>query len=75
MFRVLSRPMPPLDVATGEVQTRCRPRHRHQEFAGFLRQIRKSVPEDLDVHLIVDNTQPIAIHDAVLAELSVVSGT
>ncbi|MFO8237760.1 MAG: IS630 family transposase [Prochlorococcaceae cyanobacterium] len=44
-----------LDVATGEVFTQCRPRHRHQEFLGFLRQIEKSVPEDLDVHLIVDN--------------------
>jgi putative transposase len=42
-------------VATGEVLTQCRPRHRHQEFLGFLRQIEKSVPEDLDVHLIVDN--------------------
>ena len=44
-----------LDVATGEVITQCKPRHRHQEFLGFLRQIEKSVPEDLDVHLIVDN--------------------
>jgi putative transposase len=44
-----------LDVATGEVLTQCRPRHRHQEFLGFLRQIEESVPEDLDVHLIVDN--------------------
>jgi putative transposase len=44
-----------LDVATGEVITQCKPRHRHQEFLGFLRQIEKSVFEDLDVHLIVDN--------------------
>ncbi len=44
-----------LDVATGEVLTQCRPRHRHQEFLGFLRQIEKSVTEDLDVHLIGDN--------------------
>jgi putative transposase len=44
-----------LDVATGEVISQCKPRHRHQEFLGFLRQIEKSVPEDLDVHLIVDN--------------------
>jgi putative transposase len=40
--------------------TRCRPRHRHQEFLGFLRQIEKSVPVDLDVHLIVDNSAPIS---------------
>ena len=44
-----------LDVATREVLTQCRPRHRHQEFLGFLRQIEKPVQEDLDVHLIVDN--------------------
>jgi putative transposase len=45
-----------LDVATGEVLTQCRPRHRSQEFLAFLRQIETSVPEDLDVHLVVDNT-------------------
>jgi putative transposase len=44
-----------LDVATGGVLTQYKPRHRQQEFLGFLRQIEKSVPEDLDVHLIVDN--------------------
>ncbi len=44
-----------LDMATGEVLPQCGPRHRHQEFLGFLRQIETSVPEDLDVHLIVDN--------------------
>ncbi len=44
-----------LDVATGEVLTQFRPRHRHQEFLGFLRQIETSVPEDLDIPLIVDN--------------------
>ena len=44
-----------LNVATGEVLTQCKPRHRQQEFLGFLRQIVKSVPEDLAVHLIVDN--------------------
>jgi putative transposase len=44
-----------LDVAIGQVITRCKPRHPHQEFLGFLRQIEKSVPEGLDIHLIVDN--------------------
>jgi putative transposase len=43
-----------LDVATGEVLIQCKPRHRNQEFLGILRQIEKSVLEDLDVHLIVD---------------------
>ena len=42
-------------MATGEVITQCKPRHRHQELLAFLRQIERSVPEDLDVHLIVDN--------------------
>ncbi len=44
-----------LDVATGEVLAQCRPRHRHQEFLAFLRHIDRSVPESLDVHLVVDN--------------------
>ena len=44
-----------LDVATGEVLTQCKPRHRHQEFLQFLRHIDANVPADLDVHLIVDN--------------------
>ena len=30
-------------------------RHRHQEFLAFLRHIEASVPESLDVHLVVDN--------------------
>lgn len=42
-------------MATGEVITQCKPRQRHQEFLGFLRQIEKSVPEDLNIHLVVDN--------------------
>jgi putative transposase len=44
-----------LDVATGEVITQCKRRHRHQEFLAFLRHIDSSVPEQFDVHLIVDN--------------------
>ena len=36
-----------LDVTTGEVLTQCKPRHRHQDILGFLRQIEKSVSEDL----------------------------
>ena len=44
-----------LDVATGRVIGRCRPRHRHQEFLQFLRHIDESVPEDLELHLVVDN--------------------
>jgi len=44
-----------LDLASGRVLTQCRQRHRHQEFLQFLRHIEASVPEDLEVHLIVDN--------------------
>jgi putative transposase len=44
-----------LDVANGTVLGRCQPRHRHQEFLAFLKQIDHNVPTDLDIHLIVDN--------------------
>lgn len=44
-----------LDVASGRVLTKCKQRHRHQEFLGFLRDIDASVPKKLDVHLVVDN--------------------
>src|SRR6202171_1903517 len=44
-----------LDTAKGKVLTQCLPRHRHQEYLGFLREIEKNVPETLDVHIIVDN--------------------
>jgi transposase len=44
-----------LDVATGIVFTECKPRHRHQEFLAFLRRLDACIPQELDVHLIVDN--------------------
>ena len=44
-----------LDIATGQVLTQCKARHRHQEFLQFLRRIDGSIPADLDVHLVVDN--------------------
>ena len=44
-----------LDIASGEVLTQCKPRHRHQEFLQFLRHIDASVPKDLEVHLVIDN--------------------
>jgi len=44
-----------LDIATGEVITQCKARHRHQEFLSFLRSLEANVPEDFDLHLIVDN--------------------
>ena len=44
-----------LDVATGQVLSQCKMRHRHQEFLSFLRNLDASIPKNLDVHLIVDN--------------------
>ncbi|MFG1661301.1 IS630 family transposase [Micromonospora chersina] len=44
-----------LDVATGKVIGSVHRRHRQQEFLRFLRRINDSVPQDLDVHLILDN--------------------
>jgi len=44
-----------LDIATGKVLTSCKRRHRHQEYLQFLKQIDESVPENLEIHLVVDN--------------------
>ena len=44
-----------LDTAKGKVLTKCRQRHRHQEYLSFLREIEKNVPKNLEVHIIVDN--------------------
>lgn len=44
-----------LDVATGQVLTQCKPRHRHQEFLQFLKHIDANVPPELEIHLVVDN--------------------
>src|ERR687892_121633 len=45
-----------LDVASGHVIADLTPRQRAEEFRRFLNLIDKSVPADLDVHLIVDNS-------------------
>jgi putative transposase len=44
-----------LDVQNGTVLADCKPRHRHQEFLAFLRNIEANVPAQMDIHLIVDN--------------------
>lgn len=44
-----------LDVINGNIISSCKPRHRHQEFLSFLRQIDKDTPKELDLHIIVDN--------------------
>ncbi len=44
-----------LDVKTGEVIGQCHRRHRAAEFRKFLDAIEAAVPENLDIHLVVDN--------------------
>jgi len=44
-----------LDIANGTVITQSKPRHRHQEFLSFLRNIDKNVPSELELHLVLDN--------------------
>lgn len=45
-----------LNVLPGHLSTAiCMPRHRHQEWLRFLRQLERDTPPDLDLHLIVDN--------------------
>jgi transposase len=44
-----------LDVASGKVIADLTPRHRAEEFRRFLNLIDNSVPEGLDVHVIIDN--------------------
>src|ERR1700716_2631315 len=44
-----------LDVATGQVIGETHRRHRSVEFRSFLQRIDTEVPEDLEVHLVLDN--------------------
>lgn len=44
-----------LNVFTGEVIGECKQRHRHQEFLSFLKTVEKQTPDDLELHIIVDN--------------------
>jgi transposase len=43
-----------LNVATGKVIGECHPRHRHQEFLSFLKQLDKEVLSK-ELHLVLDN--------------------
>jgi transposase len=43
-----------LDIATGQVTGACQPRHRHQEFLAFLKQVARAYP-DQELHLVMDN--------------------
>lgn len=44
-----------LVVATGDVITLFKKRHRHQEFIAFLEEVDGRTPTDLDLHMILDN--------------------
>ena len=44
-----------LDIATGQVIGKCYGRHRATEFRRFLDEIEASVPDDLDIHIVMDN--------------------
>ena len=44
-----------LDAATGKVIGKCYKRHRAQEFKTFLAEIEANVPDDMDIHIIMDN--------------------
>jgi transposase len=43
-----------LEIATGKITGRCQPRHRHQEFLRFLKQVTRAYP-DVELHLVMDN--------------------
>ena len=44
-----------LDALEGQVISMCDDRHRHQEWLKFLRAIDDIIPEDKQIHMIVDN--------------------
>src|SRR5579862_8313240 len=44
-----------LNVMDGTVIGSCYPRHRHEEFLKFLRQINRETPAEQELHLILDN--------------------
>ena len=51
-----------LDIATGQVTAALKPRHRHQEFLAFLKQIERAyrhvldeAGEPVELHLVMDN--------------------
>jgi transposase len=43
-----------LEIATGKVVDACKPRHRHQEFLAFLKQVAKAYPR-VQLHVVADN--------------------
>ena len=43
-----------MEVATGKVTDACYPRHRHEEFLRFLKQVAKAYPR-VKLHIVCDN--------------------
>jgi len=47
-----------LEIATGKITGTVQPRHRHQEFSRFLKQVARTYPDDgsgRELHLVMDN--------------------
>ena len=44
-----------LDVATGKVIGKCYEQHRAKDLRSFLREVDKSVPPELEIHVVIDN--------------------
>jgi len=44
-----------LNILDGTVVTQLHRRHRHQEFLIFLRTVDTTIPEELEVHMVLDN--------------------
>ncbi len=74
-----------LEIATGKITDACYPRHRHDEFLKFLKQVAKAYPR-VKLHLVVDNyathkhpsvqawlAEEPADHDALHADLGVLA--
>ena len=72
-----------LEIATGQVTATVKPRHRHQEFLSFLRQIDRTYG-DQELHLVMDNyathkksavTEWIAAHPNIHVHFTPTSGS
>lgn len=44
-----------LDVATGNVIGKCYQQHRAKDLRSFLREVDKSIPPGLEIHVVIDN--------------------
>ena len=43
------------NIATAEVLGKTCPKHRHQEVLRFLREVERTVPEEQEIHIVLDN--------------------